>query len=91
MTLQVEGDPGPLPASVDLGVYRILADTVASVADQTSPIDILVRFGADAVEVVVTVGGRVGSAWPSIAVRERVTLCHGAVDVDSRAGSGDHG
>ena len=34
--LSVEGEPGPLPASVDLGVYRILEEALAGSGDDTA-------------------------------------------------------
>ena len=47
ITLQVDGDPGPLPASVDLGVYRILEDALASADNSDGAIDIVLQFGAE--------------------------------------------
>jgi signal transduction histidine kinase len=82
ITLQVEGDPGPLPASVDLGVYRILEDALSSADDSDGPIDVMLQFGADDVELAVTSYGGARLDWPTIAIRERVALCQGVVDVD---------
>ena len=89
VTLHVNGEPGPLPASVDLGVYRILEDALASADDSDGPIDIVLHFGADNVELDLTSHGVPRLDWPSIAVRERVALCQGVVDVDILPGTGE--
>ena len=89
VALHVDGDPGPLPASVDLGIYRILEEALASVDDTDGPVDIVLRFGADDVELDVTSHGGPRLDWPSIAIRERVALCQGVVDVDIVPGTGE--
>jgi signal transduction histidine kinase len=89
LALRVEGEPGPLPASVDLGVYRILEDALTGVDDVTTSIDVLLRFGVGDIELVVAFGGTASLDWPSVAMRERVALCQGALDVDSIPGSGE--
>jgi len=91
---RVEGDPGPLPASVDLAVYRILEDALSGVDDTTKSIDIksidiLLRFGADDIELNVTLRGFACLDWPTIAMRERAALCQGVVDVDTIPSSGE--
>jgi signal transduction histidine kinase len=97
--LHVDGEPGPLPASVDLGVYRILEDALASTderADRTDgadgangAIDVIVHFGVDDVELDVTYRGGPRLDWPSLAIRERVALCQGSVEVDILPGTGE--
>jgi signal transduction histidine kinase len=89
IALHVDGDPGPLPASVDLGVYRILEDALASTGDTDGAVDIVLHFGAADVELEVTHRGGPRLDWPSIAVRERVALCQGVVDVEIVAGTGE--
>jgi signal transduction histidine kinase len=89
VALHVDGDPGPLPASVDLGVYRILEDALAGGDDSDGPVDIVLHFGPDDIELDVTAHGRPRLDWPSIAIRERVALCQGVVDVDIVAGTGE--
>jgi signal transduction histidine kinase len=89
VALHVAGDPGPLPASVDLGVYRILEDALASAGDSDGPVDIVLRFSSVDVELDVTAHGGPRLDWPSVAVRERVALCQGVVDVDVVAGGGE--
>ncbi len=89
VALHVDGEPGPLPASVDLGIYRILQDALDSADDADCPIDIALHFGSHDIELDVTHHGRARLDWPSIAVRERVALCQGVVDVDIVPGTGE--
>jgi signal transduction histidine kinase len=89
VTLNVEGEPGPLPASVDLGVYRILEDALANADESDGAVDIVLHFGADDVELEMTSHGGARLDWPSIAVRERVALCQGVVDVEIVQGVGE--
>jgi signal transduction histidine kinase len=89
VALRVDGDPGPLPASVDLGVYRILEDALASADGSDGAIDVVLHFGADEIKLDVTSYGAPRLDWPSIAVRERVALCQGVVDVDAVPGAGE--
>jgi signal transduction histidine kinase len=89
VALHVDGDPGPLPASVDLGVYRILEDALASADESDGAIDVVLHFGANNVELDVTSRGGPRLDWPSIAIRERVALCQGVVDVDIVPGAGE--
>lgn len=88
VVLHVEGAPGPLPASVDLGVYRILEDALAG-ADGTSEINVVLRFGADDIELSVTSPSRAHLDWPTTAMRERAALCQGSAVVESIVGSGE--
>ena len=91
--LHVEGVPGPMPASVDLGVYRILEDALAGGGvdgvDGAGPIDVVLRFHDDDVELSVTSPARTQLEWPTPAMSERAALCHGTAVVESVAGAGE--
>lgn len=89
VVLHVEGTPGPMPASVDLGVYRILEEALADVADATGAVEVELRFGVDDVELSVTSPGRAHLDWPTTAMRERAVLCQGSAAVETVAGSGE--
>jgi signal transduction histidine kinase len=89
VTLHVEGKPGPLPASVDLAVYRLLAEALSTVADTPTPVDILLRFGSQDVTLAVTAPQNVRLDWPTIAMRERVALCDGTIDVETLPDTGE--
>jgi signal transduction histidine kinase len=82
--LHVEGEPGPMPASVDLGVYRVLEEalTDAGVADGGT-VDVRLRFGPDDIELSVASPNGSLLSWPTTAMRERVALCQGTAWVES--------
>lgn len=83
--LHVEGDPRPLPASVDLGLYRILQEALASTRDTAGPavpIAVTVSFGERDVALDVTARWPAPISWPTVAMRERVALCGGELALD---------
>jgi signal transduction histidine kinase len=81
--LNVQGEPGPLPPSVNLGLYRILEDALGSTAkDDQHPTDVTLRFGEHDVELTVTTTAANSLSWPTPVMRERVALCEGGIDVD---------
>jgi len=89
VTLQVEGEPGPLPASVDLGVYRLLEEALRDLADLSGPVDVALRFGFDDIELDVSFGAAGRLELPTVAMRERVALCQGTIGVDVVPGTGE--
>jgi signal transduction histidine kinase len=84
VTLAVSGTPGPLPASVDLGVYRLLQEALTELDEAA----VVVTFGPDDVALEVTTPGP-HLLWPTVAMRERVALCNGTIDVVRVAGRGE--
>jgi signal transduction histidine kinase len=78
--LEVDGDPGPLPASIDLGVYRILEEALASTA--AGPVEVRLTFAERDVELDVTSHSGPPASWPTLAMRERVALCDGELEAD---------
>ena len=78
--LEVDGDPGPLPASIDLGVYRILEEALASTG--RSPLEVRLTFGERDLQLDVTAHGTPAAGWPTLAMRERVALCDGELEAD---------
>lgn len=89
VVLHVEGAPGPMPASVDLGVYRILEEALTGVVDRADPVDVVLRFGVEDIELTVTSACRPRLDWPTTAMRERVALCQGSTAIESVVGSGE--
>ena len=76
--LSVDGDPGPLPASVDLGLYRMLEETLT--AERLERGVVRLRFCDDEVELEVSAYGLENSPpWPTLAMRERVAICQGTI------------
>jgi signal transduction histidine kinase len=78
--LEVDGDPGPLPASIDLGVYRILEDALASTG--TGPVGVRLTFAERGLELDVTSHSTPATSWPTLAMQERVALCDGELETD---------
>jgi signal transduction histidine kinase len=76
--LEVYGDPGPLPASIDLGVYRILEEALASTG--AGPVEVRLTFAQRDVELAVASHGAPAASWPTLAMRERVALCDGELE-----------
>jgi signal transduction histidine kinase len=78
--LSIDGDPGPLPAGVDLTAYRIIeAALTAADPRQARSVAVTVRFGGNGVEIDIAGGGLNLSRQLQVAVGERVALCHGKV------------
>ena len=78
--LSVSGEPGTLPAGVDLGIYRILEDALRSAARQPgSIVGVALRFGEADLELHLTAECDGPSVWPTLVMRERVALCGGAL------------
>jgi signal transduction histidine kinase len=80
--LEVDGDPGPLPASIDLGVYRILEEALASTG--AGPLEVRLTFAERDLELDVTSHTAPAASWPTLAMRERVALCDGELEADER-------
>jgi signal transduction histidine kinase len=89
IVLHVEGAPGPMPASVDLGIYRILEEALTGAVDGADAVDVVLRFGADDIALSVTSPRRTPLDWPTTAMRERAALCQGTAAVESVAGPGE--
>lgn len=79
VALRVDGDPGPVPASVDISAYRILHDalTIANLG----PVEIALRFGDDDLVLEVVADGPTAAQWPTPAMWERAALCDATLDV----------
>jgi signal transduction histidine kinase len=76
--LSIDGEPGTLPAGVDLGIYRILEDALNSVRQQSgSTVGVALRFGEEDLELRLTARCAGPSDWPTEVMRERVSLCGG--------------
>jgi signal transduction histidine kinase len=89
--LSVDGEPGTLPAGVDLGVYRILEDALESARRQPEPtIGVALRFRGEDLELRVTARCEGPNGWPTDAMRERVAVCDGALDTEGPDEDGWH-
>jgi signal transduction histidine kinase len=76
--MSVEGEPGPLPSSVDLAIFRVVEEALtAGGAGET-----LIRlwFNEDQIDLDVSVPHLDrSSAWPTPAMREWAAICNGSI------------
>ena len=94
--LRVEGRPRDLPGGIDLTVYRVAQEALTNVlkhADDTTRVDVMLRYGDDAVEVTVRDDGRGaaagdGSGQGLIGMRERAELQGGTLRAGPRETGG---
>ena len=98
--LEVEGDPRPLAAGVDLSAYRIVQEALTNTIKHAGPAQACVRlcYGADTLELVISDDGRGAdceeadrngtSGHGLVGMRERVSLFGGDLQVGNRPGGG---
>ena len=95
--LSVEGAPRPLERTVDVTLYRVVQEALTNVlkhAGEVTRVDVGLRYGDDAVELIVRDDGAGPSAAGDgrgqglVGMRERVGLQDGTLDAGPRAGGG---
>jgi signal transduction histidine kinase len=87
--LNVDGDPGTLPAGVELGLYRILEEALHTTRQQReSPIQVAFCFRRDDLELQLDTRHSGPRNWPTSAMRERVALCGGKLSVGTGENEG---
>jgi signal transduction histidine kinase len=91
VALEVEGEPRPLPAGVDLSAYRIVQEALTNVVKHARALrtEVHVRYCADALELwVVDDGVSAAAAGPPghglLGMRERVALFGGTLESGAR-------
>jgi signal transduction histidine kinase len=89
--LEVVGDPTALPPGVDLSAYRIVQEALTNALKHAGPAHarVVVRYGADAVELEVSDDGpggvdAHGTGHGLVGMRERVALYGGDLEAGSR-------
>jgi signal transduction histidine kinase len=104
VTLEVEGEPRPLPAGVDLSAYRIVQEALTNIRKHAEPASarVRVRYDPRSLEIEVVDDGR-GAAWRDgapdggadgngghglIGMRERVALFGGQLEVGPQPAGG---
>jgi signal transduction histidine kinase len=77
--LSIRGEPGPLPASVELAAYRIVEEALAKRRAQAGLRDVLqIVFEFRPHDLLVILNDPDARLTPAtVAMRERVALCHG--------------
>ena len=100
ITVEVFGDPRPLPGAVNTALFRIAQEALTNVvrhAEATS-VRIRVRFGGESLNLQVSddgrgfdprpIGSRERQAWGLLGIEERATLLGGTASIHSRPGEG---
>jgi signal transduction histidine kinase len=82
--MSVDGDPGTLPAGVELGLYRILEEALQTARqDRESPMTVTFSFGREElVELRLASSCARLNHWPTRGMLERVALCDGRLNLD---------
>jgi len=97
VTLRVEGQPRPLPQSLELSVYRVVQEALTNVVRHAAPpatATVVIRYDDGGVVVEVTDDGRGtgnkrgGGGHGLAGMRERVSLLGGELSAGPRAGGG---
>jgi signal transduction histidine kinase len=95
--LEVEGEPEPLPAGVDLSAYRIVQEALTNALKHAGPARALVRvrYGRDELELEIVDDGpglgaeaTNGGGHGLIGMRERVSMFGGDLAAGARSGGG---
>jgi signal transduction histidine kinase len=95
--LDLDGDPGPVPAAAQLTVYRLVQEALTNTLKHTPPgtsAHVRVRCSADTVSLVITDDGRAatttapGSGHGLAGMRERTAAFGGSLDAGPRPGGG---
>lgn len=86
--LRIDGDPGALPQSVDLALYRILEDALETTRRaRWNATNIMLRFDERDVELSLTMASLSETPWPTVTMRERVLACDGHLDLGQTPGN----
>ena len=91
----VEGEPRELPPGVDLSAFRIVQEALTNALRHAGPAHarVLLRYGADVLEIEITddgpgTGGGSGPGHGLIGLRERVSVYGGELQAGPRSGGG---
>jgi signal transduction histidine kinase len=87
--LSIDGEPGPLPASVELAAYRIVEEALADRYSRGSQDVLQVLFEFREHDLLLVLNDpSIRSATATVAMRERVDLCHGELTAAQAADGG---
>jgi signal transduction histidine kinase len=85
--LRVDGEPRPVPALCDLGVYRIAEETLRTLAasSRRTPVKatLTLTFGHAGITLDVQAVGAPGVRWPTPLMAERAELSGGTIECGS--------
>jgi signal transduction histidine kinase len=100
VTLRVEGERRPLPAGAEAAIYRVVQEALTNALKHagSAPTEVLLRWGADEVEVVVADRGEAGATNAAgrlpggghgiVGMRERVRVYGGELTAEPRPDGG---
>jgi signal transduction histidine kinase len=97
--LDIEGDPAPLPAGIDLTAYRVVQEGLTNAIKHAAArrAEVHVRYAPDHIEIVVSddgggvdAGGSManGGGQGLVGMRERVSIFGGELEAGPRADGG---
>jgi signal transduction histidine kinase len=93
--LRVDGDPFPLPSTLDLSAYRVVQEGLTNALKHAdaSAADVLVRYGSDDLRIEVRDDGRSaapgdGTGHGLVGVRERVKIYGGEMTAGAASNGG---
>jgi signal transduction histidine kinase len=82
--LTIRGQPGPLPATLELNAYRIVQESLTNILKHAGPTraTVVLEYGEDTLDVVVVDGGRgavngTGAGYGLISMQQRVAMLGG--------------
>lgn len=78
--LRVEGEPGNIPATAELGVYRVLEEALGHPRPGGGGLSVWLLFHHDDLELRLTAQRGGPNRWPTGTMRERIALCGGVID-----------
>jgi signal transduction histidine kinase len=86
--LIVEGTGRSVPASIDLGLYRIAEAALEEADDRPSsqPLELTLRYSPDSVDLMLSIDGGVCVGWPTAPMRQWAALCEAEVHTLSTSG-----
>ncbi|WP_344211900.1 sensor histidine kinase [Kribbella sancticallisti] len=94
-TLEVIGEPRPVPADTEIAVYRIVQEALTNTVKHAGAQNVAVRlhWSADELEVSVTDDGQgsvvtVAGGHGLVGIRERAAACGGTAEAGPRPGGG---
>jgi signal transduction histidine kinase len=95
VVLQIEGDPRPLPAALELSAYRVVQEALTNTLKHAhaSSVEVALRYCDDALDVEVRDDGTGNGDGPGtghglIGMRERVGVFGGSLDAGPAPGGG---
>ncbi len=95
MQLHVDGEPRPLPRTLDLSAYRIIQEGLTNALKHAHAghADVVVRYGSDGLGIDVRDDGDGGAAGDGlghglVGIRERVKIHGGEMTAGAGAGRG---